>query len=209
MIIRQKRSKMFSATRVVINFDDTIPGELGSFGTRAGWVLTGGRSSRMGRDKALIELEGRPLALRVADSIAGVCGTVTLVGDPANYGPLGLPGVPDLHPDQGPLAGIEAALSATEADWNLIVACDMPALNPASLEALFGTDADIAVPEHSDGFARAAVRGAYHRRCGAAVQAGARIGYAQGHRVSGGKQGNIRAGAEAGTVRKPEHAGGP
>src|SRR5947209_11223204 len=110
----------------------------------------------MGRDKALLEIAGIPLALRVASEIAKVCGSVSLVGDPLKYAALGLPVVPDAFPDEGPLAGIEAALRCTPADWNLIVACDMPALNVGVLENLFaalGTDseADCAVPQYPDG----------------------------------------------------------
>jgi molybdopterin-guanine dinucleotide biosynthesis protein A len=118
---------------------------------RAGWILTGGRSSRMGADKALLEIEGRALAARVADALSPVCGTVSLVGDPARYGHLGLRVVPDAFPGEGPLAGIEAALAATSAEKNLIVACDMPALHPETLESLFAVDADIAVPQYEDG----------------------------------------------------------
>lgn len=165
---------MFPATDVVINFDDTIPVELGIFPTtRAGWVLTGGRSSRMGQDKALIEVAGRPLALRVADSIAAACGRVTLVGDPARYAALGLPVIPDLHPDLGPMSGIEAALVATEADWNLIVACDMPALDAGSLQELFraaeASESDIAVPAHSAGLTEP-LCAVYHRRVAGSVR---------------------------------------
>jgi molybdopterin-guanine dinucleotide biosynthesis protein A len=79
--------------------------------SRAGWVLVGGRSRRMGTDKALIEIGHQPLARRVAAEIGRICGMVSLVGDPAAYAGLGLPVVPDRFPGLGPLAGIEAALA--------------------------------------------------------------------------------------------------
>ena len=64
----------------------------------------------MGADKALADSGGRAMALRVADKASSVCGTVSLVGDPAIYSDLGLPVIADRFPGQGPLAGIEAAL---------------------------------------------------------------------------------------------------
>jgi molybdopterin-guanine dinucleotide biosynthesis protein A len=67
----------------------------------------------MGRDKALTEIGGRLLALRVAEEAGRFCDSVSLVGDPALYGALGLKVVSDTFPGQGPLAGIEAALGAT------------------------------------------------------------------------------------------------
>lgn len=122
---------------------------------RAGWVLVGGRSSRMGRDKALIEVDLIPLVLRVASVVGEVCGTVSLVGDPGLYGNLGFPVVADLFPGEGPLAGIEAALGETKSEWNLVVACDMPALDAGILEQLFvaaaGNNGDCAAPRYSDG----------------------------------------------------------
>jgi len=139
-------------------------------GNRAGWVLVGGRSSRMGQDKALIEVEGRPLALRVADSLFLSCNTVSIVGDPARYATLGLPVIPDNFPGQGPLAGIEAALRATSADWNLIAACDMPSLDSTVFASLFSTGCDCAVPRYADGSVEP-LCSVYHRRCHRAVVA--------------------------------------
>ncbi|HZL56975.1 MAG TPA: molybdenum cofactor guanylyltransferase [Bryobacteraceae bacterium] len=136
---------------------------------RAGWILAGGRSSRMGTDKALIEIEGRPLALRIADELAKSCGSVSLVGDPALYGTLGLPVVRDTFPGQGPLAGIEAALGASALEWNLIVACDMPALDSATIESLFAGFADCSVPEYADGRLEP-LCAVYRRRCHAAIR---------------------------------------
>jgi molybdopterin-guanine dinucleotide biosynthesis protein A len=135
---------------------------------RAGWVLTGGQSRRMGQDKALIEIKGRPLVLLIADRLRTVCRTVALVGDPARYGSLGLPVVADRFPGFGPLAGIEAALAATTETWNLVVACDMPALDSAVLEQLFGPAADISVPRYESGFVEP-LCAVYHRRCHAAI----------------------------------------
>jgi molybdopterin-guanine dinucleotide biosynthesis protein A len=119
---------------------------------RAAWVLVGGRSSRMGVNKAKAESGGRALALRVADQAAlSVGGNVSLVGDPSVYGDLGLPVIPDAFPGEGPLAGIEAALAATNIESNLIVACDMPNIHESLLEELFLAGGDCALPLHADG----------------------------------------------------------
>ncbi len=103
----------------------------------AGFVLAGGRSSRMGRDKALLEWDGDALLARAARCVAEAAGTVAVVGDPQRYAQFGMPVVADLRPGEGPLAGIEAALdSPYAAEWNLIVACDMPNLDTALLARL-------------------------------------------------------------------------
>src|SRR5580700_6840876 len=121
-----------------MNFDANILDILSSSNSnRSAWILVGGRSSRMGADKARADSGGRALALRVADKAALVCGTVSLVGDPAEYGDLGLPVIADRFPGQGPLAGIEAALAASPCEANLILACDIPAVREDLLEELF------------------------------------------------------------------------
>lgn len=94
----------------------------------AGFVLVGGRSSRMGRDKALLRCDAHTLVEDVAARVRDVAGNVALVGEPERYGGLGFECLPDLHPRLGPLSGIEAALDARRADLNLIVACDMPGI---------------------------------------------------------------------------------
>jgi molybdopterin-guanine dinucleotide biosynthesis protein A len=107
----------------------------------------------MGFDKALANVAGKPLAMRVAERLGVCCGTVGLVGAPDKYRALGLPVAADSFPGCGPLAGIEAALGATAAEQNLIVACDMPALAPEFLEELFAAaekGADCVVPQHPD-----------------------------------------------------------
>src|SRR5262245_4257942 len=104
----------------------------------------------MGRDKALLDLDGSLLACRVAEVVAAAAGQVALIGDPAKYGELGYPVYPDVFPGCGPLAGVHAALSATAADWNLVVACDMPGVEPEFLAGLLEhaerTAADCVLP---------------------------------------------------------------
>jgi molybdopterin-guanine dinucleotide biosynthesis protein A len=86
------------------------------------------------------------------------------------YGNLGLPVVADRFPGLGPLAGIETALRATVAEWNLVVACDMPALDVSILEKLFEAagSGDCAVPSYSDGQVEP-LCAVFHTRCHAAV----------------------------------------
>lgn len=106
-----------------------------------GFVLVGGRSSRFGADKALHPLGGRPMALCVADVVAQAAASVTLVGPPEKYAALGLSVIPDKDVGGkpggiGPLGGILAALEASASAWNLIVACDLPAVERGVLERL-------------------------------------------------------------------------
>lgn len=101
----------------------------------------------MGQDKALLpwDLETRAgqgtgagtLAGHLAAMISQAAGSVTLVGEPARYQHLGFTAWPDLRPGEGPLAGIEAALAGTRAQWNLTLACDLPGVNLELLAQLF------------------------------------------------------------------------
>ena len=100
----------------------------------SGIVLAGGRSRRLGRDKAVEPLGGKPLVRRVIDRLADVVDQmVVVVADIEQAERLPLPDstlvVVDAYPDRGSLGGIFSGLSAASAEWGLVVACDMPFLN--------------------------------------------------------------------------------
>jgi molybdopterin-guanine dinucleotide biosynthesis protein A len=122
---------------------------------RAGFVLVGGASSRMGRDKAWLPYCGVPLARHVASRVLEAAGAVALVGPPERYSSLGFPVIPDAFPGSGPLGGVRTALEASEAQWNLVAACDMPGLEPAFLTELFDAaereGGDVLVPVSPEG----------------------------------------------------------
>jgi molybdopterin-guanine dinucleotide biosynthesis protein A len=101
-----------------------------------GYVLAGGQSTRMGRDKAMLELDGVPLLRRVYELLLAICGSATIVGPRERYISLGLPLIEDARPHCGPLAGIDAALADCTAEWAIVVACDMPGLEDAVLRGL-------------------------------------------------------------------------
>jgi molybdopterin-guanine dinucleotide biosynthesis protein A len=139
---------------------------------QAGWVLTGGKSTRMGRNKALLPYRGRTLVEHVAGLVEIAAGSVSLVGEPEIYGHLGRPVFADVIPGRGPLSGIHAVLCHTEADWNLVVACDMPELSTGFLVSLLYKaehgGADCLIPAGPSGMPEP-LCAAYHRRCLEAV----------------------------------------
>lgn len=97
-------------------------GELSPVG---GYVLAGGRSSRMGSDKSLLELGGRPLILHAVTKLRRLCAEVSILSSNAAlkaYAPI----VRDVHEGCGPMGGIEAALRSSRYEWNLILPVDVP-----------------------------------------------------------------------------------
>jgi len=121
----------------------------------AGYVLAGGKSTRFGRDKALVEVAGVPLVRRVAEAVREAAGRVTLAGAPEKYGHLGYEVIPDPVQNAGPLAGLAAALAHSRARWNLIAACDMPHFHAAFgrflLEQAERLQADVLMPVDAEG----------------------------------------------------------
>ena len=134
---------------------------------RAGYVLVGGRSSRMGRDKALLPYHGGVLAEFVARAVKLAAGSAVLVGNARRYGCVDYPTLPDLYPGEGPLGGILSALRNSTADWTLIVACNMPKVSAEFLTGLLDaaarTDADVLVPAGPSGRLEP-LCAVYHRR---------------------------------------------
>jgi molybdopterin-guanine dinucleotide biosynthesis protein A len=102
----------------------------------AGFVLTGGRSTRMGRDKATLSIDGQPLCEHIGGVLASVAEKVFLIGHPERYQHLNYECVADIHPDLGPLSGLETALSLACAEFHLVVGCDALNIEPAWLRAL-------------------------------------------------------------------------
>ncbi len=117
-------------------------------------ILAGGASSRMGRDKSLIEIRGVPLIQRLIAQLRGRFREVFINSDdPAPYHATGLTVIPDGQPGQGPLRGIAAALEAAKTETVFVVACDIPDINPRFVRRLLAEarKVDCAVPRRADG----------------------------------------------------------
>lgn len=116
-------------------------------------VLTGGASRRMGSDKALLPVGGVPLALRVAGALrqAGASEVLAIGGDLERLAGAGLDARPDPHQGAGPLGGVVVALAEALHPVVVVVACDLPALDAATIAAVLAGlgDADVAFA-HTD-----------------------------------------------------------
>lgn len=115
-------------------------------------VLAGGLSRRFGDDKRRLRLWGEdgPTLLEHTVRVVGrLCpDVVAVLNDPAEWPDLAARLIPDAYPDGGALGGIASGLQAARHPYALVVACDMPFLNPALLAALLARprDYDVLVP---------------------------------------------------------------
>ena len=123
--------------------------------SRMGFLLAGGRSSRMGMDKALLDFGGLTLIERALGVLRAACPAVAIVCEDARFSAYGTV-VEDVYSGCGPLAGIHAALLHSSAELNLVLAVDMPYVSESLLRFLFATaergDALVTVPRTVRGF---------------------------------------------------------
>ena len=111
-------------------------------------IMAGGKSTRMGQDKAWIELDGEPLIKRVADVLGQVADEVIVVANDPRYESLGLRVIRDRYPEGGALGGIATGVGAASHDTVLVAACDMPFLSPDVWRLLLGHigASDVVIP---------------------------------------------------------------
>ncbi|HXW61131.1 MAG TPA: molybdenum cofactor guanylyltransferase [Candidatus Acidoferrales bacterium] len=136
-----------------------------------GYILAGGESSRMGSAKGLLEIGGEPMVVRTARLVESITGTATVIGRTSRYETLGLQVIDDDWPGAGPLGAIATALHASDATWNLILACDLPYLTRDWLEFLVRravqSQADAVLPMNALGAEPLCAM--YHKRSEAVV----------------------------------------
>lgn len=101
-----------------------------------GILLAGGKSSRMGKDKGLMEFKGKFLAEYALDLLRSHCSEVLISSENSAYEQFSIPLVPDDYPDKGPMGGIYSAMKQSAHDWCLVLACDLPYINTKLIRAL-------------------------------------------------------------------------
>ena len=131
----------------------------------------------MGRDKALLELNGRPMIEIVVDRMAHVCAEVLVVAaNPQRYAGLGAAVVADQFSGVGVLGGLHAGLQAARHELTLAVGCDMPTLRPRVLQAFAGWATGFDVVVFRQAGLVEPLHGAYRRTCLPAIEAAIHAG---------------------------------
>lgn len=119
-----------------------------------GIILAGGKSSRMGRNKALLDFGGRSIIERTVDLFKSIFPEVILVtNSPEEYTNLGIKIVTDIFPGKGSLGGIYTGIFHSSHDYSFIASCDMPFLGRELIEFLISLKEgyDVVVPRLKDG----------------------------------------------------------
>ncbi len=146
-------------------------------GGLSGVILAGGASCRMGRDKALLDLDGRPLIAVVAERLRTVVDEVVIAaGDNEAYAQYADRCVTDIFPGVGTLGGLHTGLHAAKHELVLVVGSDMPFLNPAVLRwfSLAADGVDVVV--FRQGEFLEPVHAVYRKSCLPAIEEAIRSG---------------------------------
>jgi molybdopterin-guanine dinucleotide biosynthesis protein A len=134
----------------IFNWKDSEQPDPDNFNYAAGFLLAGGMSTRMGRNKALLVFEGETLAERALGKLRDICPEVAIAGgapELSRFGRL----IPDAWPGCGPLAGIVTALEQSACEWNLFLPVDMPFIPGEALRMMLqmgcGGEGLVVVPQ--------------------------------------------------------------
>lgn len=119
-------------------------------------IQAGGKSSRMGQDKALMPFLGRPLIERIIARVAPIADEIIITtNEPQAYQFLGLPLFADLYPERGALGGLHTALACASHPLVAVLACDMPFASPNlikfQVKILSDENVDVVIPGGPEG----------------------------------------------------------
>lgn len=133
-------------------------------GEVTGVILAGGRSTRMGRDKATLIVDGQTLFERTRKMLHVVFERVLISGDRPDLATPDIPCVPDVYPGSA-LGGLHGALSAAETPWIFVVPCDLAYPDSELVKFLLTqrSDCDLVVPRTPKGLEP--VFALYHKNC--------------------------------------------
>ena len=120
-------------------------------------IQAGGKSSRMGKDKALMPFHGVPLIQYVMERLSPIADEIIVTTNtPDEYRFLDVPLYRDIQPDRGALGGLYTALSFSKNDFVAVVACDMPFASKefflTASKLISESDADVVIPQTEYGY---------------------------------------------------------
>lgn len=101
-----------------------------------GIILAGGKSTRMGKDKAFLILEDKPFISHIVETVKQCAENVLIISNNQKLDSLGVTRHADLIPNLGPIGGIYTGLTLSSAEFNLVVACDTPFLSKETIDVL-------------------------------------------------------------------------
>jgi len=138
--------------------------------TISGFVLAGGKSTRMGTDKALLMIHDLPLLQHMIHLIQPFCQDVFISGQNLAYSNCQVEMIPDVIQNCGPIAGLYSSLSVSENDWNLIVSFDTPFVTEDLLLLLIqnASNCNCVIPKHH--FGVEPLIALYHKSCLSSIE---------------------------------------
>lgn len=136
-----------------------------------GVILTGGKNSRMGQDKALMSVGGLPLFRRILEVFETMFDEILIVTNKeGRHAGLGYREVTDIIPDCGPLGGIYTGLSYAKSERIFVASCDMPFIKASTVKVVISEPVsyDIVVPD--DGVRLHPLHAVYSRKCSTCIR---------------------------------------
>lgn len=114
-------------------------------------ILAGGKSSRMGADKALLKMNGKTLLETVVEICQPVCNSIIISSNNPAHSVYGYPVIADEQKDCGPIGGIYSGLKQSETEWNFVIGVDTPFVTPDFIQFLLqhSGNSDAVIPEYS------------------------------------------------------------
>lgn len=117
-----------------------------------GIILAGGKSSRMGKDKGLLTLNGKPMVQHVIDALKPITSEIIIISNNRTYKKFGFPVYEDIIKEKGPVGGIYTGLYHSQTEINFCISCDAPFVSSDFIEWLIEKSEDntITLPMHRE-----------------------------------------------------------